>query len=180
VAVDPHVSPKLYDRPRSGTPMPPARSFRAVRPGEVVQEGQPTGPLLGAPGPDIGYGMLLARRFADRLELAPHEHLDDALLVGAEVAMRRAATIGRAPVIRDLEWAFTLLGYLGDAPSDLVEWRRHEVRHAGHNYAERRSIVGAVTEAAIPLSAEEVRGRLSDWRSLVDPHQAEAAAEPAG
>ena len=76
---------------------------------------------MGRQGPDQGYALLLARRFADRLELAPDEHAEDAVAGCMVVAMARASLFGRAPVIHDLDLAFTLWGYLGGAPPELVD-----------------------------------------------------------
>lgn len=168
MAVDPHVSTRLWDRPRSGTPMPPARGFRAQRPAEVVRGGQPSGPLLGAPGPDEGYALLLAQRFHDRLHLAPGEDPADAVAAAAAIAMRRAAGFGRAPVLADVEFGFSLLGYLGEAPPDLVEWRRLRVRGAAHDYVGQRELVDAVKPQTLALQPGEVRECLARWRELVD------------
>lgn len=168
MAVDPHVKPRLVDRPRSGTPMPPARGFRAQRPGEVVGSGQPRGRLLGSPGPDLGYALQLAERFRDRLDLAPHEKADDALAAACGLAMRRCSLLGRAPTTRDVELGLHLLGYLGGAPADYVAWRWKEVEGASHEYAERRELVDAVSEDALHLSPEEARQRLSSWRGFYD------------
>lgn len=175
MAVDPHVSPRLVDRPRSGTPMPPARGFRASRPGDVLDEGgQPRGQLLGSPGPDLGYALLLAQRFRDRLQLGEHESADDGITVGTAIAMRRCSIFGRAPTATDVELGLTLLGYLGDAPDDLVEWRKHHVHDASHEYAEQRAVVDAVREQALRLTPPQARDRLSDWRELFDLDRTEA------
>lgn len=168
MAVDPHVKPRLVDRPRSGTPMPPAVGFRADRPGDVARRGQPRGDLLGSPGPDLGYALLLAERFRDRLELGPHEDPEDAVAVATEIAMRRCSLFGRAPTIVDVELGFTVLGYLGGAPDDLVEWRRRHVHDAGHDYLDRREVVDAVEEEALKLRPAAARERLASWRELFD------------
>ncbi|MBI2169386.1 MAG: hypothetical protein HYU28_07800 [Actinobacteria bacterium] len=167
MAVDPHVKPRLVDRPRSGTPMPPARHFRPDRPGDVVATGQPTGPLLGSPGPDLGYALSLVDRFADQIELAPHEHRADAVAAGCAIAMRRCSVLGRAPTARDVEFGLTLLGYLGGAPADLVEWRRHAVHGASHHYSELRRVADAARPEILTLSPGEVAERLADWRQLL-------------
>lgn len=166
MAVDPHVKPKLVDRPRSGTPMPPARAFVAERPGDVVVTGQPRGPMLGSPGPDLGYALLLAERFRGEVELGPHEHADDAIAAGTAIAMRRCSVLGRAPVAADVEFGLSVLGYLGGAPPELVEWRRRHTHGAGHGYAELRRVVDAVGEEVLLTPPAEVRERLADWRSL--------------
>lgn len=168
MAIDPHVKPKLVDRPRSGTPMPPAHGFVAERPGDVVEAGQPRGHLLGSPGPDLGYALVLADRFTERLELTPHGHAADAVAVATGVAMRRCSTLGRAPTAPDVELGFTLLGYLGGAPADLVEWRDHEAHGAGHDDTRQRRVVDAVREDALKLRPSEARERLASWRDLFD------------
>jgi hypothetical protein len=111
----------------------------------------------------------LAQPFRDRLEVADHEHPDDAVAVGAEIAMRRAATLGRAPVGTDLECAFTLLGYLGGAPADLVEWRRPRTHGARREYDARRVVVDAVRPEALALGADDLRAALAEWRTLILP-----------
>ena len=168
MAVDPHVKPKLVDRPRSGTPMPPARSFVAGRPGDVVRDGQPLGHMFGSPGPDLGYALVLAERFTSRIEPAPHEHEADIVAAATGIAMRRAATFGRAPMGLDVEFGLTILGYLGGAPADLIEWRVLHVSGASHEYAEKLHLVNAVKGAALRLAPAEVRERLGTWRDLFD------------
>lgn len=138
-----------------GVKVPPARSWYADRPGEL-STGQPQGKLLGSPGPNVGYALTLAERVRDRLRLAPHEHVDDALAVVAEVAMRRAAHYGRAPVLHDVEVALEILGYTGDADPDFVEWRAHVVQGAHHAYFERRSLVDAIPIDVLRLAPSAV------------------------
>ena len=107
--------------------MPPARAWVADRPGDEVAAGQPHGRLFGTPGPNIGYAATLAHRLGDRLALGPGEHLEDALAVVSELAMKRAASFGRAPVLADLDVAALILGYLGGCDPDdaLVAGRSH-------------------------------------------------------
>src|SRR5262245_40277451 len=113
---DPFVAPELEDRPRQepnlapGVQLPPARGWRADRPGDLVA-GQPTGALLGRPGPNVGYAVSLAGRLRDSISIAPHEHAADALAVIAELAMKRSASYRRAPIMPDVEIAASLLGY---------------------------------------------------------------------
>src|SRR4051794_26698072 len=104
---DPFVSPELDDHPRQdtnlapGVHLPAASAWKADRPGDLIA-GQPTGDLLGRPGPNVGYALLLTGRLRDSVQLAPHEHVDDALAVIAELAMKRAASYGRAPTLADV------------------------------------------------------------------------------
>ena len=151
---DPFVAPGLDDVPRQepnlapGVKMPAARGWFANRPGDLTG-GQPTGELLGRPGPNVGYALTLAERVRDRLALAPHESADDAVAVVAELAMKRAASFGRAPVMADVDAALALLGYRGEAPADFVEWRATAVHDAAEDYARRRAIVDAVPDAVL-------------------------------
>ncbi|MGO8871404.1 MAG: hypothetical protein ACLQPH_08375 [Acidimicrobiales bacterium] len=138
------------------------------RPSELRGAAQPSGPLLGAPGPDQGFALKLARRFEDRLELTPEESADDAIAGCTAVAMRRGARVGRAPAIHDLTFAFTLWGFLGGAPADLVEARRPLFQSAAHHYRSQRVIADSVTEEALRLTPEAVAGQLGRWRELLE------------
>ena len=138
----------------------------ANRPGDLPA-GWPTGKLLGSPGPNIGYALTLANRVRDQLALAPHEHADDAIAVVAEIAMRRAALFGRAPVMRDVEFGMQILGYRGGADPGFVAWRMRAVRGAHHDYYERRSLVDAIpvdilhlVPSALPAHITEARDAL--------------------
>ena len=117
-------------RRRAGAPTGPA----------ISSPGQPTGTLLGRPGPE--------RRVraspspggsATRSRSAPHEHADDALAVIAELAMKRAASFGRAPMMADVEIASSLLGYQGDVDAAFAQWRTGAVHGADHEYGVRRA-----------------------------------------
>lgn len=139
------------------------------RPAELPT-GQPTGPRLGTPGPDQGYVLTLAKRFEGQLTLTAGEHERDALFGASLVALKRAALFGRAPVIHDLRIALTIWGFLGEAPSELVELRKplfEEVAHP-HHYPEQRRIVDLVPDEVLRLSPDEVAERhRRDWRSLL-------------
>jgi hypothetical protein len=172
------VSPELEDQPRQetnlapGVHMPAAKGWRPDRPGDLVA-GQPTGTLLGRPGPNVGYAVTLANRLRDKVVLAPHEHLADALSVIAELGMKRAASFGRAPTMADVEAGSALLGYQGEADDGFAAWRAGVVHHADHDYGTRRAIVDAVPDAVlrmppqVPALIREFRAELQ--RSLT-PH----------
>ncbi len=137
------------------------------RPSELRGPAQPTGPLMGVPGPDQGYALKLARRFEDQLELDEGESAEDVIAGCTAVAMRRASVFGRAPVIFDLAFAFTLWGFLGDAPAELIAARAPLFRSASHHYTARRMIADSVTGEALRLDAEAVAARLSEWQELL-------------
>lgn len=94
-------------------------------------------------------------------------HRQDALYGGFLCGGRRAAEFGRAPVIHDTEWAYTLWGYLGDVPEDLVAWRVPLFRGAAEEYWAQRQIVDAVRPETLRLTPAQVRGRLASWKDLV-------------
>ncbi|MBK5223230.1 MAG: hypothetical protein JJE52_10215 [Acidimicrobiia bacterium] len=152
-----------------GSPQRLDEPWLADRPGDIVREGQPWGPQLGNPGPDIGYALKLARTFRDKLVLAEGEHLDDVIAGCVQVAMKRAALLGRGPVVHDLTQAFTLFGYLSEAPADLVEFRRPlfaEVAHS-HHYTERRRIADLASEEALRRPVTRLAAAVSaSWQRL--------------
>ena len=137
------------------------------RPSELRGTRQPSGPRFGTPGPDQGFALKLAHRFDDRLVLSTGESSEDAIAGCTAVAMRRAARFGRAPVIHDLNFAFTLWGFLGDAPADLATERALLFRSAAHHYQAQRAIADAVHEETLRLTPEVVAERLSEWRDLL-------------
>jgi hypothetical protein len=169
VPTDPFVAPTLEDAPRQepnlapGVRMPAAKSWRADRPGDLGA-GQPTGTLLGRPGPNVGYALTLAQRVRDRLSLGQHESADDALAVIGEVAMKRAAAFGRAPVMADVDIAATLLGYKGEVDRSFAQWRPRAVHGAQHDYEKRRALVDAVPDAVLRMPPQ-VAPLLIEFRS---------------
>jgi hypothetical protein len=165
---DPFVAPELEDRPRQepnlapGVHLPAAQAWKADRPGDLVA-GQPKGDLLGRPGPNVGYAMLLAARLRDSISLAPHEHEADALAVIAELAMKRSASYGRAPTMPDVDIAAALLGYRGEVDDTFAAWRCRVVHGADHDYGVRRAFVDAVPDAVLRLPPK-VPALLADFR----------------
>jgi hypothetical protein len=137
------------------------------RPSELRGTTPPTGPLFGTTGPDQGFALKLARQFEDRLELADGESAEDVIAGGTAVAMRRAARFGRAPLIHDLAFAFTLWGFLGGAPDDLVAARGPRFRSAAHHYSAQRAIADAVAPETFRLSPEAVAARLGEWQQML-------------
>jgi hypothetical protein len=137
------------------------------RPAELRSAVRPTGSQLGSPGPDQGFALKLARRFEVRLELAAGESSEDAIAGCTAVAMRRCARFGRAPAIQDLAFGFTLWGFLGAAPADLVEARGPLFRSADHHYKAQRAIADSVGDETLRLTPEAVAERLGHWREMI-------------
>ncbi len=158
MATDPYAPSTREDAPRQepnlapGVRLPPASRAAVDRPGEH-EPGRPTGKLFGNPGPNVGYALTLCARLRDRLTLARHEQREDATAVIAELAMRRAASFGRAPVMADIERAAEVFGYLGAAPDDFVDWRTSALAHTSHDYGKRRAAVNAVPDSALGTAA---------------------------
>jgi hypothetical protein len=137
------------------------------RPSELRGTAPPAGPAFGTTGPDQGFALKLARQFEDRLQLADGESVEDVIAGCTAVAMRRAAKFGRAPIIHDLAFAFTLWGFLGGAPDDLVAARAPLFRSAAHHYSAQRAIADAVADDTFRLSPDAVAARLGEWRQML-------------
>jgi hypothetical protein len=162
-----YVPARSTDRVRPTERLSLPRPWRQDRPSEQVSLIPPTNGRFGSTGPDLGYGLKLAKRFTDRIEVAEGESREDAVAGCFACGTRRSSTFGRAPVIYDMEWAFTLWGYLGAAPDDLVATRIPLFRGASHHYWDQREIVDAVVESTLRLTPAQVRDQIGAWRTLV-------------
>lgn len=162
------------DRVRPAERLPPAERWVTDRPGEIPGLRQPDGAGFGNHGPDQGYALKLAKRFTDRLKLAEHEEVADVLAGATAVALKRASLFGRAPVIYDFEHVYTLFGLLGDAPKDLIDFRRELFAESAHHYWTQREIADLVPEATLRMPPAMVRERLKEWRGLLS-HAADVA-----
>jgi hypothetical protein len=160
------------DRIRPVLRLPAPRRWKADRPAEIRGGIHPSGAWMGTPGPDQGYALVLARRFEDRLVLGEGEKFEDAVAGCLGVALRRASLFDRAPVIHDWEVAFTLWGFLGGAPDDLIAYRRPLFQAAAHDYWAQRAVSDRVPDDTLRLTPAVIAARLNDWRQLID-------AEPA-
>jgi hypothetical protein len=163
-----YVPVQATDRVRPTERLSLPGSWRPDRPADQLDMTPPTNGRFGSTGPDLGYGLKLAKRLAPRLILQPGESVEDAIAGGFACGTRRSASYGRAPVIYDMEWAFTLWGDLGDAPAELIAARVPLFRGASHHYWDQREIVDAVAEATLRLQPAEVRASLDKWRTLVN------------
>lgn len=145
--------------------------WMATRPGEI-EGSQPRGDRFGAPGPDLGFALKIARTFDDRLHLTDGEDHHDVVGGCVAIAMKRSSLFGRAPVVHDLTVAFTVWGYLdSDPPADLVALRRRwfeGVGHAAHHYVALRDVVDSVPESTLRLTPAQVTdGHRADWHGLL-------------
>lgn len=150
---------------------PPRRNrvWNADRPGDVVNDGQPAGSLVGSQGPNQGFALKLARHFDDQLVLVDGEHKADVVAGCVAVALKRASAFGRAPTVHDIRCAFAIFGFLGPAEPDFVALRRElfeEVAHP-HHYAERRAIVDAVPTEFLARPHQRIIEDAVEWRSVL-------------
>lgn len=162
-----HVQGELADQPRTGLPLPPSRRSELRKPAALGPE-QPMGPSYGNPGPDQGFGLKLSKRFAERIVVGDRESVEDAMAGCTGVGLARAAMFGRGPVIHDFTVAYTVWGFLGDAPAELVEVRRPLFMSAAHHYWDQREIVDRTPRETLLLPHADVQRRWpSEWRSLL-------------
>lgn len=123
-------------------------------------------------GPDSGYAFRLVSVVEDKLLLGGVQR-DDAVAGCVALAMKRAALFGRAPVIHDLTAAFTIYGFLDQAPpAELVALREGlfaEV-HSSHHYTERRKLVDIVPDEVLARPHQAVIDDYgSGWQKNFDP-----------
>ncbi len=163
-----YVPVQPFDRVREQEDVQTPGRWRADRPAEISSLGQPRGHRLGNTSPDAGYALKLARLFEDRLIRDDNEDIEDIIAGCCGVALKRASIFRRAPVIYDLEFAFTLWGFLGGAPDDLVVFRKKLFQSASHHYWDQRDIVDHVKEEVFHRWPNEIRSDLGDWTSMID------------
>ena len=162
-----YVPNTLNDQPRRGLDLPAPDGWLSDRPAEI-RGGQPVGRHLGRPGPDQGYVLHLVRNFDDKLKVVTPETKEDAVAGCVPVALARASLFGRAPVVHDLDIAFRVWGFLGEAPAELVALRKPLFEGASHHYDDQRDIVDRVPESTLRLSHGEVAARFpSEWQTLL-------------
>lgn len=140
------------------------------RPG-IVKGLQPTGARMGAQGPDQGFALSIAERLAPKLKLQDGERLDDAIRGCLGIALRRASLFSRAPVVHDVNIAFTIWGYFDERPPEAMLARRRElfegVGNLNHHYAEGRRIADMVPESTLRMTpAQATMLYATRWRDL--------------
>ena len=169
VTQPPHVPLQDTDRVRPSSLLPAPRRLVLERPGELARpEAAAWSPRFGSTGPDLGYGLKLARRLEGRLELAPGRATARTPWPAASPAGpggrrpsagRRSSTTWSGP---------TRCGATSAAaPEDLVDWRAGLFRGAAHDYWVQRRIVDAVRPETLRLTPAQVRARLASWKELL-------------
>jgi hypothetical protein len=169
-----YVPVPATDEVRPVERLPAPRRWISNRPADVHGQSR-GGPGRGVPGPDQGYALTLAKRFEGRLELSSGENEHDAMAGCLGVALKRAALFGRAPVVHDLELAFIIWGFAGEAPKDLVAFRRPLFQGAAHHYWDQRMIADRVPEETLRLAPMDAYERLGSWPQLFDQTESRTA-----
>ena len=133
-------------------------SWTASRPAEVAVPSVPRGLNFGTPGPDSGFALRLANRHEHDLRLGEGEVAHDVLLGVALVASKRAALVGRAPCVYDVEFAFGLWDFLGEVPPEQQAARREAFSSLSHDYVAQRSLVDGIPDETLRLAPDQARG----------------------
>jgi len=148
----------------------------AIRPAEIQIPRRQGGRGTGTPGPDQGFALRLAKGFKSKLRLSADENSEDVMVGCALVGSKRSGIFGRAPSVYDVNVAFTVFGFLLDAPQEFLEWRRPLFRSASHDYVVQRAIVDLVSEDVLALNPEKAKDWFlsGGWRQLVPDAHASA------
>lgn len=162
-----YVPIRPADRVRPTERLPVPEPWTAIRPADIQDIKNPLGRRMGNAGPDQGYALKLVRQFESRLQLEEGETTDDAILGCLAVALKRASRFGRAPVVYDWQFAFTLWGFLGAPPSELVQTRKRFFEAASHHYELQRAIADAVPEETLAFTPAHIAENIGSWRSLL-------------
>ena len=156
-AAEPAAGRRAAARGATGGPTGPATSGRR----------SPHGALLGWPGPNVGLRVHARRSVrATGSQLGRTSTSTTSIAVVAEIAGKRAASFGRAPVMGDVDVAIALLGYDGAADDDVRRAARPDsCTRPAHSYPRRRAIVDAVPEELLLRRQAPSSTRwLESWR----------------
>lgn len=167
------ISPVADVRTYDSSPRRP-ESWTQDRTSEIENR-QPIADALGVTGPDPGYALTMVEHYRGKLLLQPagYAYEEDVLRGAAEIAMKRAALAGRAPILADVTVALTVWGFLDAMPDpELVALRRdmfEAVHHISADYFRLRALPDAVPAwvlAGTPVAI--ARRYAADWRSCLD------------
>lgn len=151
MAQQPNVEITAAERPRTKLEPGPAVKWRAGKPG--VPDGPDAiagGGYYGTTGPDPGWGLKI---LADVSLPSDDPHFRE---VVAGLMLARAAALGRAPIVEDIEVALILCGYGYDAPSGAVENRARWVAAAAHDGRPGATAVAEVDRDMLVLKPERL------------------------
>lgn len=168
----PNIELELSDLPRPVPHPAPARRWIQERPGDLSAPDQvPSGDAFGRIGPDTGYARRLVR--TRDLQIDPREQLHNAEAAVAAVAGARAARMGRAPTMEDVELASVVLGYdHANLPEDLLaelaDARVPLIAGLSHSSRKGLALVARVPEDVLGSAPGEVRARMASGERLLE------------
>ncbi|MFN8015481.1 MAG: hypothetical protein U0R17_02580 [Acidimicrobiia bacterium] len=169
MATQDFISPQKIDRPRheqnmpEGIETPAPESWLATRPGDDISNSNFTNSYRGYSGPNIGYALKLVKLVLDDLVILKSENKHDVEALLSEIAMRRAAHFGRAPIKDDVIFAANILGYLEEPSQGEEKWRPILVHDCAHDEHRRRKIVNSVPDVIIEGKHGEVQDYIFTW-----------------
>lgn len=152
MAQQPNVEIPLEELPRPVPGPGVAKKWRADKPG--VPKGPddiPGGGLYGTTGPDPGWGVKLV----NNAELPDDDPNLRRVVTGLVLA--RAAALGRAAVLEDLEAALVICGYVDDPPQWAVERRHRWLEAAPHEKRDGASAVAEVDKDTLVMPLDRLR-----------------------
>lgn len=166
------MSPVAQVRSYTSPPRRP-EPWTKDRPSEIEAR-QPHDDRLGVTGPDPGYALTMAARYAGKVLLQREGDAKevDVLRGAAEIAMKRAALAGRAPILADVNVALTVWGFLDASPApELLRLRRtmfEGVHHIAPHYPLLRELADAVPAEVLALHPGAIKQRhTANWRSCL-------------
>jgi hypothetical protein len=167
----PNIELEIADLPRPRPAPAPARRWKPKRPGELGSpEEVPWGGAFGTTGPDTGFVYRLIQQ--RELVLVEGEDHHDAEAGVAGLAGARASYFGRAPTMRDVDVALTILGYSPEGlpdelVADLARERQNWLSNVGHDAARARALVTAVPIENLAAPLEDLRARMAAGERLI-------------
>lgn len=158
----PNVPLRIEQLPRrTARPAHPER-WSPDRPGDMTSPAEVRwGGAFGTTGPDAGYAKrLVASRDFETLEGETVADLRRAVMV---LAAARAARLGRAPVLDDVEAAEAALGVGAHEPS----WRLPWTVGMAHSRSAPQRLIAATDLAALAAPVETIRRRTAEARRVI-------------
>jgi hypothetical protein len=152
VGQQPNLELVESDLPRRDIqPAPPDR-WRPTKPGMINSpEEKPSGGLFGYTGPDPGWALRLLAGY----ELPSPD--PDLASVVAGLTMARAAALGRAALVEDIEAALVMCGYGEDAPAWVIERRQTWLAAAPHDKRPGETAVADVDIDVLVNKPDQIR-----------------------
>jgi hypothetical protein len=158
----PNVPLHIEDLPRrSARPSHPDR-WSPDRPGDMTSPAEVSwGGAFGTTGPDAGYAKrLVATR---TFEVLAGETVADVRRAVMVLAAARAARLGRAPMMDDVEAAEAALGVGAHDPS----WRLPWTVGMAHSRHAPQQLVAATDLTALAAPAETIRRRTAEAKRVI-------------